>query len=97
MIACQFIQCWISRDPLLTTSFLQKMDLSLNVNNLSMHIDEIRILLPHKSLHVLAIQETKLEVSKNNANFCICGHEFIRRDRLSDAGGGLCFFSINLP
>ena len=70
---------------------------SLNVNNLSTHIDEIRILLPHKSLHVLAIQETKLEVSKNNANFCICGHEFIRRDRLSDAGGGLCFFSINLP
>ena len=70
---------------------------SLNVNNLPTHIDEIRILLPHKSLHVLAIQETKLEVSNNNANFCICGHEFIRRDRLSDAGGGLCFFSINLP
>ena len=50
---------------------------SLNVNNLSTHIDEIRILLPHKSLHVLAIQETKLEVSNNNANFYICGYELI--------------------
>ena len=65
---------------------------SLNVNKLSTHIDEIRILLADKCLDVLAIQETKLDVSNNNSDFCICGYELIRRDRLSDAGGGICFY-----
>ena len=65
---------------------------SLNVNKLSTHIDEIRILLADKCLDVLAIQETKLDVSNNNSDFYICGYELIRRDRLSDAGGGICFY-----
>ena len=63
---------------------------SLNVNKLSTHIDEIRILLADKCLDVLAIQETKLDVSNNNSDFYICGYELIRRDRLSDAGRGIC-------
>ena len=41
---------------------------SLNVNKLSTHIDEIRILLADKCLDVLAIQETKLGVSNNNSD-----------------------------
>ena len=65
---------------------------SLNVNKLSTHIDEIRILLADKCLDVLAIQETKLDVSNNNSDFYICGYELIRRDRLSDADGGICFY-----
>ena len=65
---------------------------SLNVNKLSTHIDEIRILLADKCLDVLAIQETKLDVSNNNSDFYICGYELIRRDRLSDGGGGICFY-----
>ena len=65
---------------------------SLNVNKLSTHIDEIGILLADKCLDVLAIQETKLDVPNNNSNFYICGYELIRRGRLSDAGGGLCFY-----
>ena len=65
---------------------------SLNVNNLSTHIDEIRILLADKCLDVLAIQETKLDVFNNNSDFYICGYELIRRDRLSDGGGGICFY-----
>ena len=64
----------------------------LNVNKLSTHIDEIRILLTDKCLDVLAIQETKLDVFNNNSDFYICGYELIRRDRLSDAGGGICFY-----
>ena len=71
----------------------------LNVNKLSTHIDEIRILLADKCLDVLAIQETKLGVSNNNSDFYICGYELIRRDRLSDGGGGICFYiksTINL-
>ena len=46
---------------------------SLNVNKLSTHIDEIRVLLADKCLDVLAIQETKLDVSNNNSDFYICG------------------------
>ena len=46
---------------------------SLNVNKLSTHIDEIRILLADKCLDVLAIQETKLHVFNNNSDFYICG------------------------
>ena len=65
---------------------------SLNVNKLSTHIDEIRILLADKCLDVLAIQETKLDASNNNSDFYICGYELIRRDRLSDGGGGICFY-----
>ena len=65
---------------------------SLNVNKLSTHIDEIRILLADKCLDVLAIQETKLDVSNNNSDCYICGYELIRRDRLSDGGGGICFY-----
>ena len=42
---------------------------SLNVNKLSTHIDEIRLLLSDKCLDVLAIQETKLDVSNNNSDF----------------------------
>ena len=52
---------------------------SLNVNKLSMHINEIRIVLADKCLDVLAIQETKLDVSNNNFDFYICG-------------GGICFY-----
>ena len=65
---------------------------SLNVNKLSTHTDEIRILLADKCLDVLAIQETKLDVFHNNSDFYICGYELIWRDRLSDGGGGICFY-----
>ena len=65
---------------------------SLNVNKFSTHIDEIRILLADKCLDVLALQETKLDVFNNNSDFHICGYEIIRRDRLSDGGGGICLY-----
>ena len=45
-----------------------------------------------KCLDVLAIQETKLDVFNNNSDFYICGYKLIRRDRLSDGGGGICFY-----
>ena len=43
-------------------------------------------------LDVLAIQETKLDVSNNYSDSYIYGYELIRRDRLSDGGGGICFY-----
>jgi len=63
-----------------------------DVNKLSTHIDEIRIWLADKCLDILAIQETKLDVSNNNSDFYICGYELIRRDKLSDSGGGICSY-----
>ena len=64
----------------------------LNVHKLSMHIDEIRILLADKCLDVLTIQETKLDVFNNNSDFYICSYKLIQRDRLSNGGGGICFY-----
>ena len=64
----------------------------LNVHKLSMHIDEIRILLAYKCLDVLAIQETKLDVFNNNSDFYICSYKLIQRDRLSNGGRGICFY-----
>ena len=50
---------------------------------LSTHIDEIRTLFGDKCLHVLAIQETKLDMSYNSSDFYIYGYELMRRDRLT--------------
>ena len=68
------------------------------VNSLSAHIDEVRILLDDKFLDVLAIQETKLNNSHRDSEFYIPGFDLVRRDRISDGGGGVCFYiksSIN--
>ena len=65
----------------------------LNFNKLSTHINEIRILLADKCLDVLAIQETKLDLSNNSSDFYISIYELIRRDRLSHAGWGVCFYT----
>ena len=51
---------------------------SLNDNKLSTHVDEIRILLADKCPDVLAIPETKLDVSNNNSDFHICGYELTK-------------------
>ena len=66
---------------------------SLNVNSLSAHIDEVRIL-----LGVLAMQETKLNNSHRDSEFYTSRFGLLRRDRISDGGGGVCFYiksSIN--
>ena len=42
---------------------------SLNVNELSAHIDELRVLLHDQSIDVLAIQETKLDVTDLTSTF----------------------------
>ena len=71
---------------------------SLNVNSLSAHIYVVRILLDDKFLDVLAIQGTKLNSYHKDSEFHISGFDLVRRDRISDGGGGVCFYiksSIN--
>ena len=65
---------------------------SLNINRLTAHIDELRILLHDQKIDVLAIQETKLDESNLDSEVYIPGYELVRRDRLSDHGGGICFY-----
>lgn len=65
---------------------------ALNVNSLSAHIDEIRILLAENPLDILAINETKLNESNQDNEVYVPGYEIVRRDRLSDGGGGVCFY-----
>ena len=71
---------------------------SLNINKLITHIDQLRILLAHNEIDILSINETKLNetISDNEVN--ISGYDIIRRDRITNGGGGVCFYvksSIN--
>ncbi|CAH3194280.1 unnamed protein product [Porites evermanni] len=71
---------------------------SLNINKLITHIDQLRILLAHNEIDILSINETKFNetISDNEVN--ISGYDIIRRDRITNGGGGVCFYvksSIN--
>ncbi|EDO35509.1 predicted protein [Nematostella vectensis] len=62
---------------------------ALNINKLTTHIDELRILLDENPIDILAINETKLDDNDNEVH--LSGYEkIIRRDRTS--GGGVCFY-----
>ena len=71
---------------------------SLNINKLITHIDQLRILLADNEIDILSFNETKLNetISDNEVN--ISGYDIIRRDRITNGGGGVCFYvksSIN--
>ena len=53
----------------------------LNINSLTKHTDELRILLADYSIDILSINETKLDDSIKSCEVQIPGYEFIRRDR----------------
>ena len=65
---------------------------ALNVNSLSAHIDEIHILLAENPLDILAINETKFNESNQDNEVYVPEYEIVRRDRLLDGGGGVCFY-----
>ena len=71
---------------------------ALNVNKLSTHIEELKILLGENPIDVLAINETKLDDSISDNEVYIPGYEIVRRDRTSGGGGGVFYYirsSIN--
>ena len=61
---------------------------SLNVNSLLLHIDEIRMLVNELGIHILAINETKLDNSIDDSLVSIAGYTMKRCDR--DRTGGWC-------
>ena len=60
---------------------------SLNVNSLLLHIDEIRTLVKNLGIHILAINETKLDGTIDVALVSIDGYSIKRRDRNRNGGG----------
>ena len=69
----------------------------MNINSLTKHIDELRILLFDYSIDIFSINETKLDDTIKSCEVHITGYEFIRRDR-NRQGGGVGFYiktSIN--
>ena len=66
----------------------------LNINGLSGHIDELRIVMSLKPLDILAVNETKLSSSISDELINIIGYQVVRKDR-NTAGGGVCFYVRN--
>ena len=70
---------------------------ALNVEDLTKHIDELRVFVADNPIDVLALNETWLDSSIPDSDLYISGYEIIRRDRgfLGADGkpyGGVCFY-----
>ena len=55
--------------------------LPLNVNSLMLHIDEIRLLIKELGIHILAINETKIDKNVHDDLVSIDGYTIKRCDR----------------
>ena len=60
---------------------------SLNVNSLPLHIDEIRMLVNELGIHIIALNETKLDKSIGDSLVGIEGYTLKRCDRDRHGGG----------
>ena len=60
---------------------------SLNVNSLMLHIDEIRLLIKELGIHILAINETKIDKDVHDDLVSIDGYTIKRCDRNRKGGG----------
>ena len=68
----------------------------LNINSLTKHIDELRILLFDYSIDITSINETKFDDTIKSCEVHIPGYEFIRRDK-NRQGGGVGFYIKTSP
>ena len=64
---------------------------SLNVNSLMLHIDEIRLLIKELGIHILAINETKIDKNVHDDLVSIEGYTIKRCDR-NRFGGGVAIY-----
>ncbi len=70
--------------------------LSVNCNSLLSKIDEIRSILCTSDADILAVQETKLDSSINDAEIAVPGYSIFRNDRSWNSGGVLLFIRSSL-
>ena len=67
----------------------------LNINSLTKHVNELRIVLSNQCVDILAISETKLDGSICDNEVTVEGYNIIRRgDRSANSGGNICFYII---
>ena len=64
---------------------------NLNINSLLKHIDELRVIMADTSLHILAINETKIDNLVSDNEIRISGYNIIRKDRNRKGGGVLMY------
>ena len=64
---------------------------ALNINSLVAHIDELRVFMSSSEIDILAINETKLNLSLDNNEIHLQGFAIVRKDRLPNGrnGGGI--------
>ena len=67
---------------------------SLNVNSLPAHKDEVETLLKDQGIHILALNETKIDDNYPSDLLRIDGYRFVRHDRNRD-GDGVGFYISN--
>ena len=67
---------------------------SLNVNSLLLHIDEIRTVVKDLGIHILAMNETKLDGTIDDALVRIDGYS-IKRCNRNRNGGGVALYIID--
>ena len=60
---------------------------SLNINNLPAHIDEIKILLQEQNIHILALNEAKIDAEFPSELLKVEGYQLDRYDRNRNGGG----------
>ncbi len=69
---------------------------TLNVNSLLRHIDEIRLIIKELGIHILAINETKLDGSIADDLVDVEGYSIKRCDRNRNGGGVAIYIKENL-
>ena len=67
---------------------------NLNINSLCKHIDELRINMADQIIHILGINETKLDLSVPQHLISLKGYTWVSRDR-NGFGGGVGFYIKN--
>ena len=66
----------------------------LNVRTLLSNIDEIRLLLSSHNIHILCVNETRLDTSISDQEIHVDGFSVLRKDR-NRSGGGVAVFVSN--
>ena len=67
---------------------------SLDINSLLAHIDDLRIFVTDSKIDLLAINQTKLDGSIGDSEISLPGFEVVRRDLPVNGrcGGGVCIY-----
>ena len=69
----------------------------LNINSILKHLYEIKIFLDEKKLHIMGLNETKLDSSIGDDEISIEGYSLVRKDRNTHGGGVALYVHNDIP